>query len=430
MSRYNRNDARRNIYIPEIGSYIAVQQYMKQEGIIKEIIEFTEDSNNSFSPILGDNDNIMLHEQSYNTSPAGLEELSSNYIENIAKKIIKSQGAKKILKLDISNCYPGFYIHMIPAILLGVKDTEIEYSKFLKCNTDPTINPIYKKYKKLDELIRRQNLNRTNGLLTGILSSKIIMEGILTRIDLELKAEKVNFSRYVDDYEVYIYDDNEKEIISIFNKILKNYGFTLNAEKTEVIEFPYYVTENLENIFKGHLKENFCNSDLMEIFNTFLSIEEKGIKGGLRYLLKSIESNPIKTADSNLFKAYLLTIIQNNERSLTKACSILINNEPLILMDSKDIELIIQMLIKHMKHGHDLEVLWLLYLLIETGNIEKGDSVVNILKDNQNELAHIMLLRKDLLTDEFLEDIKLRASSWILLYELYVFNKISEYYAI
>ena len=72
--------------------------------------------------------------------------------------------------------------------------------------------------------IRKQNLNRTNGLLVGPLLSKIIVEAILTRIDLELEAVGIHFSRYVDDYEVYLYRHEEKEIISVFEKILKQYG--------------------------------------------------------------------------------------------------------------------------------------------------------------------------------------------------------------
>lgn len=62
MSRYNGNDARRNIFIPEIGSYVVTQQYMKQKHIIQELIEFSENSDVSFSPILGKDDSIMRHE--------------------------------------------------------------------------------------------------------------------------------------------------------------------------------------------------------------------------------------------------------------------------------------------------------------------------------------------------------------------------------
>lgn len=276
MSRYNGNDARRNIFIPEIGSYVVVQNYIKQEQITKELIEFSETEEVSFSPILAKDDSIMRHEQSYSGATNQLENISSEYVENIARKIVISAGAKKILKLDISNCFSSFYMHMIPAILLGVEGADRDYNKHLRNSGDHSISDIYKKYRKLDEVLRRQNLNRTNGLLSGPLTSKMIAEGILSRIDKELKGENINFTRYVDDYEVYLFDDNDKAVISIFTRILKRYGFSLNNEKTEVIDFPYYVTENFEKIFKKYKKEHMHNSDLIELFNAYFILEKNG----------------------------------------------------------------------------------------------------------------------------------------------------------
>lgn len=216
MSRFNVNESRRNIFIPEFGSYSVLSNYIKKENIIQELVEFCESENASFSPILSTDDKIVRHEQAYDKS---FNSNSSTYIDNIVEKIIRATGAKKILKLDISNCFSSFYIHMIPSILLGYEKAEDEYKK--QCRKDPNIDPVYLKYKKLDELIRQQNLNQTNGLLVGTQYSKIISEGILTRIDIELKMKNIKFSRYVDDYEVYLYEDNEKQVISSFEKALK-----------------------------------------------------------------------------------------------------------------------------------------------------------------------------------------------------------------
>lgn len=426
MSRYNGNDARRSIFIPEIGAYIVVRNYIRQEHIVRDLVEFTERDEASFSPILSKDDSIMRHEQSYRGTQVQLDEISSDYIENIAKKIVKSAGAKKVLKLDISNCFSSFYMHMIPVILLGVEGAERDYNKCLKDSGDQTITDIYRKYRKLDEVLRRQNLNRTNGLLSGPLTSKIIAEGILTRIDTELKGEGVKFSRYVDDYEIYLFDDDEKAMISIFTRVLKRYGFSLNNEKTEVVDFPYYVAENLEKIFKYLIKEQSDSSDLMELFNTFFLMEKNGTKGAIRYLLKSLEKKQIEPTVPSLYKAYLLTIIGNNERSLTKACSLLIENKESLSLDENDVAIIKRMLNNHIHLEHDLEELWLLYLLIETGNVQIDDPIVKQVIDSKNELAHIILLRKGLLGSEKIVQISNNAISWLLLYELYVANHITE----
>lgn len=95
MSRYNGNDARRTIFIPEIGSYIAAYSYMKDNSIFQELIEFTESSDHSFSPILWSDDSIVRHEQAYGNGISDKSTLTSDYINNIGKKLSMHQGLKK-----------------------------------------------------------------------------------------------------------------------------------------------------------------------------------------------------------------------------------------------------------------------------------------------------------------------------------------------
>lgn len=426
MSRYNNNDARRNIFIPEIGAYIAARNYIKQESIVKEIIEFTEADDASFSPILDNNDKIMRHEQSYNTTLAPLEEPSFDYIENIAQKIIRATGAKKVLKLDISNCFSSFYMHMIPAILLGMEDAETNFTAFTRDNTDPSISPVYRKYLRLDEVIRRQNLNRTNGLLPGPLTSKIIIEGILSRIDIELKEEGIRFSRYIDDYEVYLFDNDERSVISSFIRTLKRYGFSLNYEKTEIVEFPFYLAQNLEKLFNDHTKGHLDNFGLIELFNSYFNLKKNGTKGAIKYLLKSLEGKSLELDDPSLYKSYLLTIIENNQRSITKACLLLIEQKDTLILKERDLDLLKKMLETRVQSEHDLEVIWLLYLLIETSNIQIDDPIVNYIIESRNELAQIMVLRKGLLGEGNIMRISNTARYWLLLYELYAVESINE----
>ena len=423
MSRYSGTKARRTIFIPEIGSYLVAQEYMNTSGSLEELIEFSERSKASFSPILGKNDSIVRHEQIYGEPPE-LEEgtpIPTKYIENIAEKIIRSAGAKQILKLDISNCFSSFYMHMIPAIILGADSAEAEYRNSLKGSASET----YTKYAKLDSVIRQQNLNRTNGLLPGILSSKIIAEAILTRIDIELEGYGLVFSRYVDDYEVYLYHDEAEEVITVFEHILRRYGFVLNSEKTAILDYPYYVEENFEKLLDGQLHDGMDIEDWMGLFNTFFSLERNGVKGAVRYLLKTIDARPVST-NCPLLKAYLLGAIANNDRSLSKACSILIAHREEIPLGENDLATVHKMLHCHLACEHDLEVIWLLFLLTETENIQAGDSVVEQIVNSNNELAQVLLFRKDLLTGELMDVLKRKAVSWILLYEFYAADHIDE----
>lgn len=429
MSRYNGNDARRTIFIPEIGSYLAAHSYMTENDIIKELIDFSQSDKHSFSHILSDvDDSIMRHEQIYNQDPAEEDEdtSSSVYMLNIGEKLIRAAGAKKILKLDIANCYASVYMHMVPAIMLGYEGAEQEYRKFSRNHDDASVSATYHKYRKLDEAIRRQNLNRTNGLLPGVLSSRIIAEAILTRIDRELDEHDFRFIRYVDDYEVFLYDDDEKKAISVFSEVIKKYGFSLNAEKTMMIDFPFYVVENFEGILGGKLNNVISWEDLIDIFNAFFKLEQQGTKGAIRYLLKRFEKQPPRMAMPELYKAYLLTIMANNERSLSKSCAILISRKDDLPLSGADQEIIRSMLNVHLRFKHDMEVLWLLYLLIETGGIEQQAPLIDDIVSDGSELAHALLLRRGLLTPAQLGSAKERAGSWLLLYELYATDEISE----
>lgn len=431
MSRYNNNDARRNIFIPEIGSYVVVTNYIRQKHIIRDLIEFTEDNEASFSPILGNDDTIMRHEQSYDVitqlaEVSQVKDFHSEYIENISKKIIKATGAKKVLMLDISNCFSSFYMHMIPSIMLGMEEAEINYNKYLKNKNDYTIVDTYHRYRILDEVIRQQNLCRTNGLLSGPIISKIIAEGILTRIDSELIKEDIKFSRYVDDYEVYLFNDEDKRIISIFTRVLKRYGFTLNNEKTKLVDFPYYIAENLEKFFRDYTSKKLDNTELMELFNTFFKLEKNGVKGAIRFLIKKLESISIEPTDISLYKAYLISIIENNERSLTKACSLLIKNKNSLILDENEIKIVKQMLARHIVNEHDLEVIWILFLLIEIDSIQSKELLVQQIISGTNDLAKIILLRKGILVKEEIDEICSNALSWILVYELYSYGYIDD----
>jgi hypothetical protein len=425
MSRYNGNDARRTIFIPEIGSYTVARNFIRQNEIIKELIEFIEQGDSSFSHILAEDDSIVRHEQAYDDTVLSDED-SSAYIENIALKIIRASGAIKILKLDISNCFSSFYLHMMPTIIMGLENAESNYLKLRNNPSDTSLDEVYLKYFKLDKILRRQNSNRTNGLLVGPLMSKIVIEAFLSRIDMDLQNASIRFSRYIDDYEVYLYDDNDKSVISVFTNILKRYSLSLNNEKTEVIDFPYYLADNLEKIFGNIYIDEMNDTQLMELFNTFSNLEKGGTKGALRFLLKSLEKKVINVQNPELLKAYLLTIIKNNERSLIKACSRLIKNNGELQITETDLRFFKTEIRSHITAENDLEALWLVYSLIELAGLPTDSDITDMIAESNNELLQILLLRKGLLNPAQLSGICTKASSWILLYELYAGEHIKE----
>lgn len=169
------------------------------------------------------------------------------------------------------------------------------------------------------------------------------------------------------------------------------------------------------------------NADIIDIFTSFFNNGKKGTKGAIRFLVKTLQQKRpiIDTSNKNLYKAYLLSIMANDERSLTKACSILIENQNEFPLNNNDFNCIYRLLDRHIDYEHDLEVIWLTYLLTKTNNFNIGNTYIKKILKTKNELAQLILLHYNLLQDEQQKEIVLKCKSWILLYEFNVRSVIS-----
>lgn len=432
MSRFSENDKRRIIYLPEASAYINSMKYIKENNFINEFIAISINSNKSFSKLLQDDGTLSTHDQIYGDIDGHTTSSSkSTFISNIIKKLNIAKGAKGVLYLDISNFFGNIYTHIFPAIMLGHEETMNQFKINDQDAIEETSNRIiYRKYRDLDKEIRAMNGNRTNGILTGPVISKLIGEVLLVKIDEELTRENINFSRFVDDYEVYIYDDKQIEkTTNIISDILNKYYLNLNHEKTKYMPFPYYQFENLEKIIKSYNNFGLESYELMELFNTFFQLEDNGTKGAIRYLIKSISHQSYNTSQGNeIFITYLLNVLVNDTRSLTKVCEILIQEKASPYIDDLFKFNLLNLLVSLIDDKKDLEVIWLLYLSKNLGINHLDATIIKKIITSKNELAIIVLMY------EFEESISSEdeqiyieiASSWILLYELFLTNKISK----
>ena len=260
MPNFSIENSRRVISIPEICSYINIVKYLENSEnveVLESLLVIKSGKDISFSPNLDENEDLSKFDPMYSFQAEEINEVylnesskktepkeTSNYTENIIKKIKKSKGAKGILHIDIANFFGSIYTHFIPAIVLGYKEALNEYRQHSNSS-----NVLYKKSVELDKQVRLMNQSRTNGILKGPILSKIIAEALLDRIDEELTHCEVNYTRFMDDYEIYIYNEDEvdntlEKFISIFHK----YGLTLNGQKTKYEEYPFYRYTNLKKI--------------------------------------------------------------------------------------------------------------------------------------------------------------------------------------
>ncbi|WP_312353828.1 RNA-directed DNA polymerase [Aminipila sp.] len=427
MSRFTEGGNRRTIYLPELASYLATVKYMNEHHIIKDLIMLAKDVH-SFSPLVQKNGEMTRHERDYNfgvaIGQADQDAIKSTYIPNIVDKIQRSKGSKGILSVDISNFYPSIYTHLIPCIKLGYDEAELQYKASKANNADPIISDDYRKYVKLDLLIRNMNVGRTNGLLPGILISQFLAESLLSRVDKELKNCGLNFVRYVDDYEIFIYDENQ--INRIHNSVvstLKKFFLVLNNEKTKYTKFPFYVVENLEKIYSNYTGKPIEPSEVMKMFNTYFELEANGTKGAIRFLIKSIDQSFV-CPNKKLYTAYLLNVLVNDGRSLVKVCQLMIKDKQKLKFSDEDIFIIENLLVQHLDANNHLEAIWLLYLRRKLGKKKLSAKLIYKILYSTNELAIVMLIEEfeSSLSTKMKEECKGIANSWILCYQLYLHN--------
>lgn len=448
MSKFSTNDKRRLLYLPEVTTYIGLISFMIDNRIINELCEFSQQDTHSFSKITQVKNGVeyfIRHEGDYggelvveeiDVTEATLTEIESDdpstYTNNIIDKLNRAKGAKGVLLLDIANCYKSIYTHYLTSIKIGLNTAKEQYK--VSRSDRGLANPDYLKYAGLDNAVRLLNSNESHGILTGPIVSNYLVEAFLSRIDLDMQEEinsdsgivYADFVRYVDDYEFFIYDEQDiDKIINLAERTFNKYRLTINDHKTQYYAFPYYVAKNLKRIYdKYTLDKTISTETIMEMFNDFFTLEKDGIKGAIRYLVKSIQPD-ITFQNKELYTTFLLNILVNDTRSLVRVCQLMIRDSNKLQISENHFYVITRLLTQYSEKRMEIECVWLIYLLKQLGYPLLGDTLVNTIVKSKNELAIIVLMHEYGLTDEQYTICTSDASSWILLYQLFLNNKIS-----
>jgi hypothetical protein len=212
---------------------------------------------------------------------------------------------KKLLKFDISKCFPHIYTH---TICWAVKDKE-----FAKANKK---NHSFEK--TFDSLMQNCNYAETNGIVVGPEVSRIFAEIILQKIDmttianLALKSDSIThkkdfiIKRYVDDYFLfYNNDDHAETIFREFKSELEIYKLYINESKNEYSSRPFISNITTAKIEVGELLSTFIEK------NTPLATTDENINGINTRANKSRINNPSRTANF-LIRDFKSVIKKNN----------------------------------------------------------------------------------------------------------------------
>lgn len=146
--------------------------------------------------------------------------------------IIKS---RYIVKTDISQCFGSIYTHSIPWAILG--------KALSKTMTTPTSH-----YSNMiDLLTRNTTFSETHGILIGPVSSNIISEIILCKVDEALHQKGFAFVRHIDDYKCYVSTvDEGEQFLNLLRENLAFYDLSINEKKTEILSLSSYRDTDLK----------------------------------------------------------------------------------------------------------------------------------------------------------------------------------------
>lgn len=180
---------------------------------------------------------------------------------------------------DIANCYPSIYSHAVPWATVG-----FAHAKKHKANK-------HKWFNKLDEKIRWNKRNETNGISIGPATSNIITECILAKVDESLR-ERFQFVRFVDDYTAYCQtEESAREFIRLLGEELGRYKLLLNIKKTEITPLPAPVSDS----WIGALALSLPNAvpikayDAVNFLNLAVELSREHPDGSvLKYAVKSL----------------------------------------------------------------------------------------------------------------------------------------------
>lgn len=143
----------------------------------------------------------------------------------------------KLIKLDISRCFPSIYTH---SVAWAVKGRWLSKRHAQKHSFEGSF----------DRLMMNANCNETNGILVGPEISRVFAEIILQEVDKNVASElnQLNLKegwdyavrRYVDDYHIFVSDERlAADIVQRLSKHLAIYKMHTNEDKYGSSDRPF-----------------------------------------------------------------------------------------------------------------------------------------------------------------------------------------------
>lgn len=318
--------------------------------------------------------------------------------ESIRERVSSSAGKKFVLTMDITSFYPSIYTHSLEWIFAERRLNGKE-------RFDRTFPGV-----ALDQDIRIAQSGKTNGIVIGPETSRIISEIIASHIDRIICNLGVDFkgTRYVDDYHLYFNNLTDLEAVRLsLQTELNKLNLSSNEAKTEVNNVPEVFEQNWVQIFQ---KLTFrktkigLQNDLVSAFS--LAIENsKTLKKdfSLKFLISMLLRKEINYCDESksLLTELLRHSIEQDARTMSRAFQLMYKCDSFGSKEQYH-HLFYEKLLSDSQLGKTYEVLWILHGYCHLEMLAP-DAVVNNSVEQEDVLSLTYLLymsEKGLISDE------------------------------
>ena len=125
---------------------------------------------------------------------------------------------KLVLETDIADFYSRIYFHRIEHVLDDIKAPNSAR-------------------KIIENIIKISRARQSYGLPVGTAASRIIAEGVLIDIDKMLRQQGIAFTRYVDDFKIFVESPEAAHtaLCRLAEYLMLTEGLSLNASKTRIL---------------------------------------------------------------------------------------------------------------------------------------------------------------------------------------------------
>lgn len=180
---------------------------------------------------------------SFRADPSNPHELygSKGSYEAYRQQLGKKAGlarAKFVAVADIADFYPRIYQHRLENVVESVATSERvrEVARVLV-------------RKLIDKLMERNSY----GVPVGPYASRLLGEAVLIDVDASLESQKIDFVRWVDDYNIFCKSEYEAEsvLFRLAEWLFLKHGLTLSAAKTKIVRIKRYKSDFLSEREKG-----------------------------------------------------------------------------------------------------------------------------------------------------------------------------------